>query len=279
MMVDANSSAGACSSNEDAGRDARIAGIRRRIIEISYAAKSAHLGSSLSSVEILDAIIGASGVNAENVEAPDRSRLVMSKGHAAMAFYAALEAWNLIPEIHLDHYLEDGTSLWGHVTRSPDVPAIDVSTGSLGHGLSLTVGYGLGYRLRGWRSRLFCVLSDGECDEGSTWEAALFAGHHRLNNVVACVDFNNIQSLDRVSNVLELEPFADKWRSFNWTVHEVDGHDSRAIDAILNAVPPDRPLVILAHTVKGKGIPRIEDTVGSHYHPAQDADRVGVSDA
>ena len=176
MMVDANSSAGARSSNEDAGRDARVAGIRRRIIEISYAAKSAHLGSSLSSVEILDAIIGASGVSAGTVEAPDRSRLVMSKGHAAMAFYAALEAWKLIPRIHLDHYLEDGTSLWGHVTRSPDVPAIDVSTGSLGHGLSLTVGYGLGYRLRGWRSRLFCVLSDGECDEGSTWEAALFAG-------------------------------------------------------------------------------------------------------
>src|SRR6202163_991798 len=123
MILDTNSSVSACSLNEDVGHDARVAGIRRRIIEISYVAKSAHLGSSLSSVEILDAIIGASGVNAGNVEAPDRSRLVMSKGHAAMAFYAALEAWKLIPKTHLDRYLQDGTALWGHVKRSSPGPA------------------------------------------------------------------------------------------------------------------------------------------------------------
>jgi len=260
-------------------RNAYLAALRQRVIELSYLAKSAHLGSSLSSIEILDCILRASGLTPENVAAPDRPRLVMSKGHAAMAYYAALEAWGLIPRAHLDRYLQDGTDLWGHVTRSAAVPAIDVSTGSLGHGLGLAAGYGLGYKLRGWTARTFCVLSDGECDEGSTWEAILFAGHHRLNNIVAFVDYNKIQSIDRVSNVLELEPFADKWRSFNWTVREVDGHDPWAIDAILEAPATDRPLVVLAHTVKGKGVPRVEDTVASHYHPARGSDRAGHADA
>jgi len=158
------------------------------------------------------------------------------------------------------------------VSRAADVPAIDVSTGSLGHGLGLAVGYALGYRLRQWQAATFCVLSDGECDEGSTWEAAMFAGHHRLDKLFTIVDYNKIQSLDRVSVILELEPFADKWRSFGWSVAEVDGHDVAQIDAALEGDRDARPLVILAHTVKGKGIPRIEDTVASHYHPAKAED-------
>jgi transketolase len=191
-----------------------------------------------------------------------------------MGFYASLEAWGLIAPEHLDRYLKDGSALWGHVTRSAAVPAVDVSTGSLGHGLGLTVGYALGYRLRRWPARQFCVLSDGECDEGSIWEAALFAGHHRLSAVTAIVDYNKIQSLDRVSSVLELEPFADKWRSFGWLVREVDGHDTDALDQALADPARDQPLVVIGHTVKGKGISRIEDSVASHYRPAQAGDFV-----
>jgi transketolase len=203
----------------------------------------------------------------------------MSKGHAAMAFYATLEAWGLIASELLDRYLQDESALWGHVTRTSAAPAIDVSTGALGHGLGLAVGYGLGYRLRRWRSRIFCVLSDGECDEGSTWEAALFAGHHRLEQVVAVIDYNKIQSLDRISAVLDLEPLADKWTSFGWTVYELDGHDPWALDAALDAPTSGRPVVVLAHTVKGKGVARIENTIASHFHPAQIDDAAEVDAA
>jgi transketolase len=255
-------------------RARHIAKIRNRIAQVSHRANSAHLGSSLSCVEILDAILRASGISAANVDRPDRARLVMSKGHAAMGFYASLEAWGLVAPEHLDNYLSDGSALWGHVTRSPAVPAIDVSTGSLGHGLSLTVGYAVGYRLRGWPARHFCVLSDGECDEGSIWEAALFAGHHRLSKVAAVVDYNKIQSLERVSSVLELEPFADKWRSFGWLVREVNGHDSEELDRALAAPGGEQPLVVIGHTVKGRGISRIEDSIASHYRPAQAGDFV-----
>lgn len=248
-------------------RRERLLAIRQRIAEVSHRAKSAHLGSSLSCVEILDSVMSAAAIAPDELHRPDRSRIIMSKGHAAMGLYAALEAWNLLDRHHLDHYLEDGTALWGHATRTSAAPVVDVSTGSLGHGLGLAVGYGLAYRLRRLPGRIFAVLSDGECDEGSTWEAAHYAGHHKLAQVSAVVDYNKIQSIGRVEDVLALEPFADKWTSFGWDAIEVDGHDADAITAALSR-EVDRPRVILAHTVKGKGIARIEDTVASHYHPA-----------
>ena len=256
------------SSNDRRARLVRLQRVRSRIAAISYKSKSAHFGSSLSCVDILDSIAQAAGITPEEITSPQRPRIILSKGHAAMAFYATLEAWGLIPSDLLEDYLQDGSALWGHVTRSAAAPVIDVSTGSLGHGLGLAGGYALGYRLKRLGARIFCVLSDGECDEGSTWEAALFAGHHKLDRLVAVIDYNKIQSLDYVSTVLGLEPFAQKWNSFGWNVREVDGHDPWAIDAALCAPTPDRPLVIIAHTVKGKGVPRIENTVVSHYQPA-----------
>lgn len=242
--------------------------IRSRIANISYRSKSAHFGSSLSCVDILDSIATAARITPQEITSDRRPRIILSKGHAAMAFYATLEAWGLLPENMLDAYLQDDSALWGHVTRSAAAPAIDVSTGSLGHGLGLAAGYALGYRLKRWDARIFCVLSDGECDEGSTWEAALFAGHHKLDRLVAVIDYNKIQSLDHVATVLDLEPFAQKWSSFGWEVREVDGHDVWAMDVALAASTSGRPLVIIAHTVKGKGVPRIENTVASHYQPA-----------
>jgi len=186
-----------------------------------------------------------------------------------MGFYAVLEQYDLINGDLLDAYLTNGTSLWGHVSRTQDVPAIDVSTGSLGHGLSMAAGFALAHRLKR-RTDLatFCVLSDGECDEGTTWEAALFAGAKKLDRLTAIVDYNHIQSLAPTADVMDLEPFADKWRSYHWDVMEVNGHDFIALEKALRSEGCGRPRVILAHSVKGKGIPRIENTVASHYKPA-----------
>jgi transketolase len=258
----------------------RCRAIRGRIVQLSYSAQSAHLGSSLSVVEILDAVLAASNLRPSTANAPDRDRIVFSKGHAAMAYYGALEAWGLMDPKFLDGYLSDGSVLWGHVSTTKEVPAIDVSTGSLGHGLGLGAGFALGYRLRGWNGRVFCILSDGECDEGAVWETALFAGHHRLERLVCLVDYNKVQSIGRTSEVLDLEPFLEKWAAFRWQALRVDGHDSVALSNAL-AIPSDgRPRVIIADTVKGKGIPRIENTVASHYHPARPEDvAIWLSDA
>jgi transketolase len=246
--------------------------IRRRIVQLSYHARSAHLGSSLSVVEIADAVLAASNLRPGTATAPDRDRVVFSKGHAAMAYYAVLEAWGLLKPDLLDVYLKDGSALWGHVSVTEEVPAIDVSTGSLGHGLALATGFALGYRLRGWEGRTFCILSDGECDEGTVWEAALFAGHHRLDRLVCLVDYNKVQSIGHTAEVLDLEPFLEKWTAFRWHALCVDGHDTMALRQAL-ALPFDgRPRIVLADTVKGKGIPRIENTVASHYHPARPED-------
>jgi transketolase len=257
---------------EDSAAIQRCRRIRRRIVELSHVSRSAHLGSSLSCVEIIDAVLAASNVRANTVRQPDRDRIVFSKGHAAMAYYSALETWGLLDSQLLTGYLQDGTSLWGHVTCTDLVPAIDVSTGSLGHGLGLAVGFALGHRLRGYRSRIFCILSEGDCDEGTTWEAALFAGHHQLDSMVAIIDYNKIQSIGTTRDVLDLEPLARKWEAFRWSVARIDGHERVALSEALLPGTSGQPRIIIADTVKGKGIPRIENTVASHYHPAMAED-------
>jgi transketolase len=163
----------------------------------------------------------------------------------------------------LDQFGVNGSALTGHVSHL--VPGVEFSTGSLGHGLSLAAGLALAARIdeAPWRS--FALLSDGECDEGSVWEAALFAGHNRLNNLTALIDCNGIQSFGRVSEVLELEPFADKWRSFRWVVREIDGHDHDALHAALSDPPADAPCVLLCRTIKGKGVSFMEDSLAWHY--------------
>lgn len=247
----------------------RCAAARKRVVALSYRASSAHLGSSLSCIEILDAVLLASNIRRDNQAADRRDRLVFSKGHAAMAFYATLEQHGLLAPGLLDSYLENGTRLWGHVTLTEAVPAIDASSGSLGHGLSLAAGFALGFKLQKADALCaFCILSDGECDEGSTWEAAMFGGARKLSNLTAVVDYNHIQALGPTHEVMDLEPFADKWRAFGWSAVEVDGHDEAALLEALRAARQEKPRVILAHTVKGKGIARIENTVASHYKPA-----------
>jgi len=202
---------------------------------------------------------------------PDRDRFILSKGHACAALSAVLGERGFFPLDWLKSFCQNGSRLAGHVTHR-GVPGVEASTGSLGHGLSIACGMALAGKRDGRSYRVFTILSDGECDEGSTWEAALFAPHHMLDNLVVIVDYNKIQSFGRVKEVLDLEPLGEKWKSFGWSVREVDGHNVSELRSTLQEVPfqVDRPSCVIAHTVKGKGVSFMEDKLLWHYRPPDD---------
>ncbi len=208
-------------------------------------------------------------ISPQTVDDPDRDRMILSKGHGCAALYAALAECGFFPVDWLESYCDNGARLAGHVTCG--APGVEVSTGSLGHGLSMAGGLALAGKRDRRPYRVFAILSDGECDEGSTWEAALFAPHHRLDNLVAIVDYNKIQSLGSVKEVLDLEPLAEKWSAFGWAVREIDGHDVDAVEEALANVPfePGKPSCLVAHTVKGKGVSFMEGKLLWHYRTPQ----------
>jgi transketolase len=240
--------------------------IRRHVLRMVHKSRASHVGSCLSIADILAVLYGeVLRVKPAQPDWADRDRFVLSKGHAAAALYATLAERGFFPLEWLDTYCEDGSRLAGHVVHK-GVPGVEVSTGSLGHGLPIAVGMALAAKRARADYRVFALLSDGECDEGSNWEAALFAPHHGLSNLVAVVDYNRIQSFGRTAEVLCLEPFADKWRAFGWRVEEVDGHDVRALAAILSQRRAEGPpTVVIAHTLKGKGVSFMEDRLLWHY--------------
>ena len=219
---------------------------------------------------------GVLNVDPQRPDWPERDRFILSKGHACAALYAALAYRGFFPESWLETFYQDGGKLAGHATHT-GVPGIEFSTGSLGHGLSVAAGMALAAKRDGARHRVFALLSDGECDEGSVWEPALFAPQHGLDNLTVIIDYNKIQSLGRVSEVLELEPFTAKWSAFRWEVREIDGHDMDQILATLRSLPakPDVPTCVIAHTVKGKGVSFMEDKLLWHYRnpTAEDVER------
>jgi transketolase len=190
----------------------------------------------------------------------------MSKGHAGAVIYAALAEVGYIGVETLLTHCGDGSTLSGHV--SSEVPGVEVSTGALGHGLGIATGMALAARHRGMDHRVFALLSEGDCDEGSTWEAALFASHHRLSSLVSIIDYNKLQSLGPVEKTVALEPFGDKWRAFGWTVSEIDGHDHEQLEAALS-MDAGTPHCIIAHTVKGRGVSFMENSVLWHYRSPQ----------
>jgi transketolase len=248
--------------------------IRRHALRMTSTGGSSHIGSVLSMADIIAVLYGAVlSVDPAQPAWPERDRFILSKGHAGAGVYAALALRGFFPESKLATHYQDGSHLSGHVSHK-GIPGVEFSTGSLGHGLPVAGGMALAGKLDGAKHRVFCVLSDGECDEGSNWEAILFAGHHRLHNLVAVVDFNKIQSLKPVAETMALEPFADKWRAFGWNVIEVDGHDHDALVKALDVrgVPGDTPTVVLAHTVKGKGVSFMEHSVLWHYRTAKGAE-------
>lgn len=245
--------------------------IRCHAVRMTHLGNSSHVGSVLSMADVLGVLYsGALRLDPRNPKWPERDRFILSKGHAGSGVYAALAERGFFPLAKLDTHYQDGSDLSGHVSHK-GIPGVELSTGSLGHGLSVGAGMAYGAKLDNAAHRVFVLMSDGECDEGSNWEAILFAGYHRLDNLIAIIDYNKIQSLKPVAETLNLEPFADKWRSFGWAVVEVDGHDHEQLKAAFSGLPvhEGQPTCVIAHTVKGKGISFMEDTVLWHYRSAQ----------
>jgi transketolase len=238
--------------------------IRRSIIEESYRAHMGHIGSALCIVEVLAALFG----EVLRLDGgSDRDRMILSKGHAALALYAALAATGRMSYEELATFCSDGTALGAHPEHV--VPGIDFSTGSLGQGLSLGVGAALAARLQGSDRRAFVLISDAELNEGSVWEAVMFAAHQRLGRLVAILDVNGQQALGYTRDVLDLEPIAERWRQFGWVVDEVDGHDVDGLCESLAAAGDVEgpPRLVIARTTFGKGVSYMENRIEWHYLP------------
>ena len=240
--------------------------IRRHGIEMTHLSGGSHIGAVLSVADILGVLYaGILHYDSQNPNWDGRDRLIMSKGHAGAAVYAALAESGFFDPAELKTHYANGSRLSGHVSHH--LPGVDFSTGSLGHGLSAAAGMALAAKQDGKHHRVFAVLGDGECDEGAVWEAALFANHYRLENLVAVIDHNHMQSLDTCENTLELEDFGAKWRAFGWHVVTVDGHDHPALQAALADTrnPVHKPTAVIANTVKGKGVSFMENDILWHY--------------
>ncbi len=241
--------------------------IRGRLVELSHRAKVPHLASSLSCVEmIVAAYWGVLAIDPAAPQDPDRDRFILSKGHAATTLYTALAMRGFFPEALLDTFAQPGGVLPEH--PSPGcVPGVEVATGSLGHGLPIAVGMALAGKIQNRAFRTVVVMSDGECNEGTVWEAAMFAPVHRLDRLTIVVDYNKWQATGRSNEVMALAPLRDKWEAFGWDAVEADGHDLDALIALLGRPPHagGRPRAIVAHTVKGKGVSFMEDDNNWHY--------------
>jgi transketolase len=242
--------------------------LRGRVIEMSYAAQAAHLGSALSCCDILAAAYWhALRIDPDRPDDPLRDRFILSKGHAAAALYAALAFRGFFDVAVLDTYCQNGGKLAEH-PPAHGLPGVEAATGSLGHGLPIGAGMALAARIQNLAYRVFVVLSDGECNEGSVWEAAMFSAAQRLGNLCVVIDYNKWQATARSNDTLALAPLRDKWAAFGWDAHEVDGHDVVALARCLAEIPArcdGRPVALIGHTVKGKGVSFMEDDNNWHY--------------
>ena len=241
--------------------------LRGRIIEMSHHSRVPHLGSALSCVDILAALYwGVLRIDPYQPVELDRDRFILSKGHAAKALYATLSARGFFRDSLLNSLAEDNSPLEEHPGYNC-VPGVEAATGSLGHGLSLGIGIALAGRLENRDFRTFVLLGDGECNEGTVWEAAMFGSRHCLDHVVAVIDFNKLQATGRSCEILALLPLKEKWEAFGWQTHEIDGHEMKELMTVLSTIPDGsgRPIAVIAHTVKGKGVSFMEDDNNWHY--------------
>jgi transketolase len=241
--------------------------LRRHIVNMAADSAGAHVGGSLSVVEILTVLLfdGVVHLDPAQPRMEGRDYLIFSKAHGSSCLFGALAERGFFPVAELKTYKQMGSRLAGHPLRS--IPGVELATGSLGHGLAVANGAALAAQRDRRTYRVFVVLGDGECQEGSIWEAAMTAAHYRLDNVVAIVDRNGVQGDGPTESIMALEPFAAKWRAFNWEVREVDGHDVAALSAALHDLPfaPGRPSLLIARTVKGKGLSFTENTNAWHF--------------
>jgi transketolase len=239
--------------------------VREHILRMGATEHGAHLGGSLSCADVLVQLYTeVLRVRPAEPGWPERDRFVLSKGHASAALYAVLAETGFIETAELETYCGEGSRLAGHPLRR--LPGVEFPSGSLGHGLSLGAGVALAARRLRRDSRAFVLLGDGELQEGSVWEAAMMASHHKLDNLIAVVDRNRLQITGGTEDTISLEPLTDRWRSFGWAVAEVDGHDHTALRAVFGGLPAeaDRPTVVIAHTIKGRGVPLFEGKKKSH---------------
>jgi transketolase len=245
--------------------------IRNHCVDMAHTGKCSHLGSSLSCVEVLTFLYFSDflTIDPKNPVQENRDRVIISKGHAAAVVYSVLAEKGFFPLEELQTFYQNNTRLAGHVSHF--VPGIEASTGSLGHGLSIASGIAFAAKRDNKNYKICCICSDGECNEGSTWEAAMFAGFHKLSNLLLIIDKNKIQALGHTKDVLSMEPFTEKWRNFGWHVEEIDGHSFKEIEIALENFKSEnnKPTCIIANTIKGKGVSFMEDQLLWHYRTPQ----------
>ena len=245
--------------------------VRENCLRMTHRGKSGHVGSMLSMAELISVIYKrVLNVDPNAPDKPDRDRFVLSKGHAGGAVYSVLGEMGFFPKDWYEGYYRDAGKLMGHISHY--VPGVEFSTGSLGHGLPVAVGMALAAKTKGKNHRIICLASDGDINEGSTWEALWFAAQHHLDNLTVVLDYNRVQALGHSKDVLDMEPLGDKLIASHWTYKEIDGHDVEAIDAALATLPYEagKPSWLTARTVKGKGVSWMEDTVACHYGSVTD---------
>jgi len=239
--------------------------VRQSILDMIYKSRSPHIGPSFSIVEILVTLyFKFLNISPGDTLNPDRDRFILSKGHACPALYAVLTERGFLTKNDIDGFAVNGGTLEQHPNRNSG-HGIEVSTGSLGHGLSIGAGMALAGKVDNKEYKIWVLLGDGELNEGSTWEAIMFAGHHKLNNLIAIVDHNKIQALGCTKDIIDLEPLSRKWKSFGWHVQEMDGHKFDQIFASLITLENNKPNVMILHTIKGKGVSFMEDQLLWHY--------------
>lgn len=248
--------------------------IRRDAIEMTHISHGSHIASVLSVADII-AVLYADILKYDinNPKWEKRDRIILSKGHAGAAIYSALAEVGFFDTKELKTHYANGSKLSGHVSHK-GVPGVDLSTGSLGHGLPVGAGMAISAKRNNEDYKTFVILGDGECDEGSVWETALFANHYKLNNLIAIIDHNKMQSMDFCENTIKLEPLAEKWKSFGWNVKEVDGHNHNELRETLQNIDYtlEKPTMIIANTIKGKGISFMENNIVWHYRPPEGQD-------
>jgi len=243
--------------------------IRKHAVSMTSTGGSSHIGSILSIADILAVLYGSIlNYNSSSPKWKNRDRFILSKGHAGAGVYAALAESGFMSTDKLKTHYQDGSDLSGHVSHK-GIPGVEFSTGSLGHGLPVATGMALAARINQQHHKVYVLMSDGECDEGSNWEAALFAPHHKLDNLVVIIDRNKLQSIHSTEDTLGLEPFVDKWQAFGWNVIEVDGHNHEQLLSACESSVVGKPLCIVANTTKGKGVSFMENQVLWHYRSPQ----------
>ena len=239
--------------------------IRKKSVEMVYQANASHIGGALSMTDILAVLYtDILTFDAENPKHQDRDRLILSKGHCCTALYAVLAVKGFFPLEELKEYGQDGSRLTSHISHH--VQGIEISAGSLGHGFPIACGLALAAKIKSQNHKIYCILGDGEMDEGSNWEAFLFGAHHHLDNLCIIIDYNKLQGLGNTNEVLNLEPLKDKLSAFNWACLEIDGHNHHEIkNALEHFSKNPKPTAIIAHTIKGKGVGFMENELLWHY--------------